>query len=36
MARLAELELESRAADWRGTPFTNDSEGHVSTWRKPA
>jgi len=36
MAQLAGMELESRAADWRGAPFTNDSESHVSVWRKPA
>ncbi|MDQ1645218.1 MAG: hypothetical protein QOJ50_1402 [Cryptosporangiaceae bacterium] len=35
MARLAGLTLESRAADWAGTPFTSDSERHVSVWRKP-
>ena len=36
MAQLAGMELESRAADWRGSPFTNDSESHVSVWRRPA
>jgi len=35
MARLAGLELEQRLADWDGTPFTSDSERHVSVWRKP-
>ena len=35
MARLAGLELERRVADWHGNPFTNDSESHVSVWRKP-
>ncbi|GAB3256830.1 class I SAM-dependent DNA methyltransferase [Nocardioides dilutus] len=35
MAQLAGMELESRAADWLGSPFTNDSESHVSVWRKP-
>ena len=35
MARLAGLDLESRHADWVGTPFTNDAESHVSVWRKP-
>jgi SAM-dependent methyltransferase len=35
MAQLAGLELESRSADWVGTPFTNDSESHVSVWRTP-
>lgn len=36
MAELAGMELESRVADWDGAPFTNDSESHVSVWRKPA
>ncbi len=36
MARIAGLELEQRVADWDGSPFTNDSEKHVSVWRKPA
>jgi SAM-dependent methyltransferase len=36
MAALAGMELESRASDWRGSPFTGDSESHVSVWRKPA
>jgi SAM-dependent methyltransferase len=35
MAQLAGLELEERYADWACTPFTNDSENHVSVWRKP-
>jgi SAM-dependent methyltransferase len=35
MARLAGLTLEQRVADWHGAPFTSDSEGHVSVWRKP-
>jgi SAM-dependent methyltransferase len=35
MARLAGLELEQRHADWDGTPFTADSESHVSVWRRP-
>ena len=35
MAQLAGLELERRVADWDGAPFTNDSESHVSVWRKP-
>ena len=34
MARLAGMTLESRVADWNGSPFTTDSEGHVSVWRK--
>lgn len=36
MAQLAGMELEQRVADWHGAPFTNDSESHVSVWRKPA
>ena len=35
MARIAGLVLEARYADWRRTPFTSESEGHVSVWRKP-
>ena len=35
MAQLAGLDLERRVADWNGSPFTNDSESHVSVWRKP-
>ena len=35
MAQLAGMELERRAADWTGSPFTNDSESHVSVWRTP-
>jgi hypothetical protein len=35
MARLAGLTLEDRWADWRRTPFTDDSAGHVSVWRGP-
>jgi SAM-dependent methyltransferase len=35
MAQLAGLELEQRVAGWDGTPFTSDSESHVSVWRKP-
>jgi SAM-dependent methyltransferase len=35
MAQLAGLRLESRWADWAGTPFTATSEAHVSVWRKP-
>ena len=35
MAQLAGMELESRVADWNGTPFTTDSESHVLVWRKP-
>ena len=35
MALLAGLELEQRVADWDGSPFTSESESHVSVWRKP-
>ena len=35
MARLAGLELEQRVAGWDGSPFTDDSPGHVSVWRRP-
>jgi SAM-dependent methyltransferase len=35
MAQLAGMELEERVADWDSTPFTSDSESHVSVWRKP-
>ena len=32
MARLAGLTLRERHADWAGTPFTAESESHVSVW----
>lgn len=35
MAQLAGMELEARYADWDQSPFTADSESHVSVWRKP-
>ncbi|PVG84794.1 SAM-dependent methyltransferase [Nocardioides gansuensis] len=35
MAQLAGLELESRFAGWDRSPFTAESESHVSVWRKP-
>jgi SAM-dependent methyltransferase len=35
MARLAGLGLDARWGDWRGTPFTSDSRGHVSVYRRP-
>lgn len=35
MARLAGLELESRHADWTGSPFTGESASHVSVYRRP-
>jgi SAM-dependent methyltransferase len=34
MAQLAGLELEARYADWDRSPFTADSESHVSVWRR--
>jgi SAM-dependent methyltransferase len=35
MAQLFGLELEHRFADWDRSPFTSDSERHMSVWRKP-
>jgi SAM-dependent methyltransferase len=35
MAQLAGMELERRVADWHGAAFTDESESHVSVWRKP-
>ena len=35
MARLAGLEFVARWADWTRSPFTSDSDSHVSVWRKP-
>ncbi|MEU3019182.1 class I SAM-dependent methyltransferase [Nocardiopsis sp. NPDC007018] len=35
MARMAGFALESRHADWHGTPFTGDSRSHVSVYRLP-
>ncbi|MCW2767246.1 MAG: Methyltransferase type 11 [Nocardioides sp.] len=35
MAQLAGMNLERRIADWHANPFTNDSESHISVWRKP-
>jgi SAM-dependent methyltransferase len=34
MAQMAGLELETRVEDWDGTPFTSESEKHVSVWRR--
>jgi len=34
MARLAGLTRQSRHADWHGSPFTSESESHVSVWRR--
>ncbi len=36
MARLAGLAPQARWADWRRSPFTNESGSHVSVWEKPA
>jgi SAM-dependent methyltransferase len=35
MAQLAGLHLETRHADWIGSPFTADSRSHVSVYRLP-
>lgn len=35
MARLAGLEFIGRWADWNRSPFTSDSESHISVWRRP-
>jgi SAM-dependent methyltransferase len=35
MARLAGLTLQQRVADWHRTPFTGDSQSHISVWQKP-
>lgn len=34
MAQLAGMVLESRVEDWNGSPFTSESDTHVSVWRK--
>lgn len=36
MARLAGFSLESREADWHGTPFDREATSHVSVYRLPA
>jgi hypothetical protein len=36
MARISGLRLRDRWADWDRTPFTVDSESHVSVWMKVA
>jgi len=36
MAELAGLAFEARVAGWNGGQFADDSESHVSVWRKPA
>jgi hypothetical protein len=35
MGQLAGFELESRYADWSGSPFTADSSSHISVYRLP-
>ena len=35
MAELAGMTLEARWADWHRSPFTDESQSHVSVWRKP-
>ena len=35
MARMAGLTLRHRWADWRRTPFTHESESHISIWQSP-
>ena len=35
MARLADMQLIERWADWDRSPFTADSDHHVSVWEKP-
>ncbi len=34
MAQLAGLKLESRWAEWKGSPFRATGASHVSVWRK--
>ncbi|MGV9324092.1 class I SAM-dependent DNA methyltransferase [Streptosporangium sandarakinum] len=34
MARLAGMRLEHRWSDWQAAPFTGDSRGHVSVYRR--
>jgi SAM-dependent methyltransferase len=36
MARIAGLRLRERWGDWERSPFSADSEQHVSVWEKPA
>jgi SAM-dependent methyltransferase len=35
MAQLAGMALRERSEDWRRSPFTSDSDKHVSIWEKP-
>ena len=34
MARMAGMTLSERWADWDRSPFTHESTGHVSVWKK--
>jgi len=36
MARLAGMTLRERWSDWHRTPFTGDSQSHISVWTKTA
>jgi SAM-dependent methyltransferase len=36
MAHIADMTLSSRWADWDRSPFTSDSEAHVSVWTTPS
>ncbi len=36
MARLAELTLRGRWADWNRSPFTAESRKHISVWERPS
>ncbi|NYE20350.1 class I SAM-dependent methyltransferase [Microbacterium immunditiarum] len=35
MARIAGFELEGRFGDWDRTPFSSESDSHISVWRLP-
>ena len=35
MAQLAGMTLRDRWGDWTRTPFTSESDKHVSVWEKP-
>jgi len=35
MAEMAGMRLRERWSDWDRTPFTSDSEKHISVWEKP-
>jgi hypothetical protein len=36
MARLADMTLRERWANWGREPFTSESRSHISVWQKPA